>query len=146
MGATCVDVRTEDAAAFEEPAAYDRVLVDPPCSDLGTLASRPDARWRKAESDPARLAETQTEILRAGANALEPGGVLVYSTCTISPTENERVIEAFLAENPAFAAEDLHSDAPVWQHPHVPSFLLTLPSRDGTDGFFIARLRRKEAA
>ena len=146
MGAACVDVRTGDAAAFDEPDAYDRVLVDPPCSDLGTLAARPDARWRKHAHDPARLAALQGRILRAGARALRPGGVLVYSTCTISPAENERVIERFLAEHEGFAADDLGSDGPVWQHPRVPTFLLTLPSRDGTDGFFIARLRRSEAA
>jgi 16S rRNA (cytosine967-C5)-methyltransferase len=145
MGATCVNVRTGDAAAIDEPEAYDRVLVDPPCSDLGTLASRPDARWRKQESDPARLAALQARILRAGARALKPGGVLVYSTCTISPAENERVIADFLTDQPGFAADDLGADAPVWQHPRVPRFLLTLPSRDGTDGFFIARLERSEA-
>jgi 16S rRNA (cytosine967-C5)-methyltransferase len=146
MGATCVEVRTADAAEPSEPAAYDRVLVDPPCSDLGTLAARPDARWHKAATDPARLAETQARILHAGARALKPEGVLLYSTCTISPTENEDVIAAFLADNADFEIDDLRSDAPVWQHPVVPSFLLTLPSRDGTDGFFMARLRRREGA
>jgi 16S rRNA (cytosine967-C5)-methyltransferase len=146
MGATCVAVRTDDAAAFDEPEAYDRVLVDPPCSDLGTLAARPDARWRKHESDPARLAAIQAGILRAGARALKPGGVLVYSTCTISPAENEGVIARFLAEHEDFAADDLRADVGVWQHPRVPTFMLTLPSRDGTDGFFMARLRRSEAA
>ena len=86
MGASCVEVRAGDAAAEHEPEAYDRVLVDPPCSDLGTLASRPDARWRKTADQPARLAATQGAILRAGAAAVRPGGTLVYSTCTISPS------------------------------------------------------------
>ena len=145
MGAAAVTVRVGDAAAPQEPEAYDRVLVDPPCSDLGTLASRPDARWRKTADQPARLARTQAAILGAGAAALRPGGTLVYSTCTISPAENERVIDAFLADRRDFEIDDLRSEHPVWQHPSVPSHLQTLPHRDGTEGFFIARLRRHEA-
>jgi 16S rRNA (cytosine967-C5)-methyltransferase len=147
MGAApLVSVRTADAKARHAPAAYDRVLVDPPCSDLGTLASRPDARWRKTPDAPERLAREQAAILRAGADALKPGGTLVYSTCTISPAENERVVAAFLAERPDFEAEDLRAVAPLWQHQHMPRALQTLPHRDGTEGFFIARLRRREEA
>ncbi len=146
MGAASVRVRVGDAAGPHEPGAYDRVLVDPPCSDLGTLRSRPDARWRKTADQPARLAGTQGAILRAGADALRPGGVLVYSTCTVSPRENEDVIAALLAERRDLELDDLTADLPVWKHPSVPRFLQTLPHRDGTDGFFIARLRRREAA
>jgi 16S rRNA (cytosine967-C5)-methyltransferase len=146
MGAANVEVRTADAAEPQEPGAYDRVLVDPPCSDLGTLSSRPDARWRKAAGQPAELAALQARILRAGADAVRPGGVLVYSTCTISPAENEAQIAAFLAERGDFALDDLtdetRSDWPVWQHPSMAGCLQTLPHRDGTDGFFVARLTR----
>jgi len=141
MGCVTVTVRTSDATVPQEAEAYDRILVDPPCSDLGTLAARPDARWRKAPEDPARLARIQGEILRAGATALKPGGTLVYSTCTISPEENERVVEAFLAERTDFALDP--PEVSVWEHPRVPGLVQTLPHRDGTDGFFIARLRRK---
>jgi 16S rRNA (cytosine967-C5)-methyltransferase len=140
MGATCVEVRTADATQPVD-GTFDRVLVDPPCSDLGTLASRPDARWRKDPGAVERLAATQAAILATGAAAVRPGGVLVYSTCTISPRENERQIEAFLARHEGFALEDPPSDLPVWDHQGVPT-LQTLPHRDGTDGFFIARLRR----
>ncbi len=145
MGAGCVRVRTTDAMEPQEPGRYDRVLVDPPCSDLGTLASRPDARWRKTADQPERLARTQGAILRAGAAALGPGGTLVYSTCTISPAENEQLIAGFLADHQDFEADDLRREVPVWQHPSVPSYLQTLPHRDGTEGFFIARLRRRGA-
>jgi 16S rRNA (cytosine967-C5)-methyltransferase len=141
MGATCVEVRTADAAGPHE-GPYDRVLVDPPCSDLGTLASRPDVRWRKDAETPQALAATQARILEAAAEALKPGGVLVYSTCTISPRENERLIAAFLERRDDFELDEMPSDLPVWDHPSVPGFLQTLPHRDGTDGFFIARLRR----
>jgi 16S rRNA (cytosine967-C5)-methyltransferase len=140
MGADIVDVRTGDAAD-PQPGTFDRVLVDPPCSDLGTLASRPDARWRKA-GRPAALAALQQRILTAGAAATRPGGTLVYSTCTISPEENERVVASFLEANDDFEADDLGSRVPVWKHPTMPHHLQTLPHRDRTDGFFIARLKR----
>jgi 16S rRNA (cytosine967-C5)-methyltransferase len=142
MGAN-IEVRIADATDPQEPEAYDRVLVDPPCSDLGTLAARPDARWRKQPEDLPRLAARQRAILNAGADALKPGGTLVYSTCTISPAENEHVIAAFLAERDDFQTVDPPSDVPVWNHPSVPRFRQTLPHRDGTDGFFIATLSRR---
>jgi 16S rRNA (cytosine967-C5)-methyltransferase len=140
MGATSVEVRTADAA--EPQGTFDRVLVDPPCSDLGTLAARPDARWRKDPAAVRELAQGQAAILDAAARGVLPGGVLVYSTCTISPAENEQRIAHFLRNHADFALDDPPSDLPVWNHPSVPRMMQTLPHRDGTDGFFIARLRR----
>ena len=141
MGVT-IEVRIDDART-PQTDTYDRILVDPPCSDLGTLAARPDARWRKDPQAVDELAALQAAILDSAAHALRPGGVMVYSTCTISPDENERQIAAFLHRHPGFALDDLPSDLPVWDHPSVPRLMQTLPHRDGTDGFFIARLRRR---
>lgn len=138
--ADCVEVRIQDAAeaAFEE--RFDRVLVDPPCSGLGTLASRPDRRWRAAAEALDELASLQSRILAAGAAATRPGGALVYSVCTISRRESEDVVESFLATHPEWSAHDLGASYPQWRAgPH----LRLLPHRDLTDGFFIARLQRR---
>ncbi len=126
----CPNIRVElgDAAATRpEGAVFDRVLVDPPCSGLGTLQARADLRWRVTPAAVAQMAKVQAGILAAGAAALRPGGVLVYSTCTISATENERLIAAFLDSQPEFMLDNV---------------VATLPHRDGTAGFFISRLRR----
>jgi 16S rRNA (cytosine967-C5)-methyltransferase len=141
MGAEIVSTLVQDAAQPID-GTYDRVLVDPPCSDLGTLAARPDARWRKQPQDVAQLAQLQQRILERGAEVLRPGGTMVYSTCTISPRENERQIEAFLGRHADLRLDDMPSDLPVWDHPTVPRVSQTLPHRDGTDGFFIARMRK----
>src|SRR6202020_2378072 len=92
-----VRVELGDAAARRgEGASFDRVLVDPPCSGLGTLQANPDLRWRMTPESVAEMAVAQRAILAAGAEAVRPGGTLVYSTCTISPNENELVITDFL--------------------------------------------------
>jgi 16S rRNA (cytosine967-C5)-methyltransferase len=138
-----VRVEVADAALSRpEGPVFDRVLVDPPCSGLGTLQARPDLRWRLTPEKVAEMARVQAAILAAGATALRPGGVLVYSTCTISPTENERLIAAFLDSHPGFGVDDLSADLPALSFGASGGFALTLPHRDRTAGFFIARLRR----
>jgi 16S rRNA (cytosine967-C5)-methyltransferase len=133
---------TDAALARPEGSVFDRVLVDPPCSGLGTLQARPDLRWRVTAEDIEKLAQIQMAILTAGAQALRPGGVLVYSTCTISPQENERQIERFLDRNRDFALDDLSHERQSHIHPGMSEALLTMPHRDHTAGFFIARMRR----
>jgi 16S rRNA (cytosine967-C5)-methyltransferase len=99
---------------------FDRVLVDPPCSGLGTLQGHPDLRWRTSPEAIERLAQTQRNIVESAVAALRPGGTLVYSTCTLSPRENEEQV----------AAAGLR----------VESERLVLPHVDRTDGFYIARM------
>jgi 16S rRNA (cytosine967-C5)-methyltransferase len=106
---------------------FDRVLVDPPCSGLGTLQSRPDLRWQERRGQISALAERQHALLASGAARVRPGGRLVYSLCTISATEGEGVLERFLAGHPGFSLAATRQLA---------------PHRDGTDGFFIAVLQR----
>jgi 16S rRNA (cytosine967-C5)-methyltransferase len=145
LGAECVDVRTGDARETDHGGEFDRVLIDPPCSDLGTLQSRPDVRWRKRPAQVAGLAALQREILDAAAASVRPGGRLVYSTCTVSAAENERQIEDFLGRHAEFAPLDLsgpYSQEPATAPSNRGRFLRTLPHRHGTDGFFIAALER----
>jgi 16S rRNA (cytosine967-C5)-methyltransferase len=143
LHANSVRVEISDATLPRpEGAVFDRVLVDPPCSGLGTLQARADLRWRVTPEQVSHMVETQAAILAAGARALRPGGVLVYSTCTISPAENERQIELFLARNSQFALDDLTNEQQIHTHPRAPKVLLTMPHRDRTAGFFIARMRR----
>ena len=144
LGAENVTVVVGDAAGTDIGSGYDRVLVDPPCSDLGTLAARPDARWRKDPEAIARLAALQQRILAAGGHALRRGGPLVYSTCTISRRENERVVAAALGGEPALAVDDLGAAYPALASPVDRRCLQTRPDRDRTAGFFIARLRGRE--
>jgi 16S rRNA (cytosine967-C5)-methyltransferase len=144
MGAGNVTVEVGDAT---RPRRYGerfaRVLVDAPCSGLGTLQSRPDLRWRADPAAVPALAELQARLLSAAAVACAPGGTLVYSTCTVSAAENERQIRAFLDAHPDFAAIDLQQRFPAWAHPAAPDHLLALGHVQGSDGFFVAALRRE---
>lgn len=133
LAATNVRIVCADALDLPpELRAFDQALVDAPCSGLGTLASRPDLRWR---AEP--LPELQLALLRAAVERVRPGGSVTYSVCTISPAENEDVVDAL-----GLQPDDLGAHWPRFRHPTRPEFLLTLPSRHGTSGFFVARLRR----
>ena len=140
LGASCVTVRESDAADVD--GAFDRVLLDPPCSDLGTLQARPDVRWKKDERSVASVAAEQSRLLDSAADCVRAGGTLVYSTCTISPAENERQVQAFLDRRDDFRIDALPDPVAGYPHPDAPGLAQVLPHRHGTDGFFIARLSR----
>ena len=149
LGLRSVTVVEADAAAPAMGPGFDRVLVDPPCSDLGALASRPDARWRKSPRAIERLAELQARILASGLEALRPGGTLVYSTCTVSRREGEENIAALEAraaagEAPRFSVDDLSALAADVVSTHDSRCLQLRPDRNRTTGFFICRLRRDD--
>ena len=128
----------------------DAVLVDVPCSGMGTVRRAPSLKWRLTPSLLKRLAARQLELLHMYARCVKPGGVLIYSTCSLMHTENGAVVERFLMENRNFAAEALE---PFFERHNVvvpkldkDAFSITLsPDLHGTDGFFIARMRRKPA-
>jgi 16S rRNA (cytosine967-C5)-methyltransferase len=120
-----VDVVVEDARTVT--GAFDRILLDAPCSNLGTLAGRPDARWRRDPAQLDELARLQAELLETAARVTRPGGTLVYSVCTISPRESTDQL---------MRLEESHPEL------RVARTRQTLPNRDGTDGFFIARLEK----
>jgi 16S rRNA (cytosine967-C5)-methyltransferase len=119
------------------------VLVDAPCTGLGTLARRADLRWRVEESDIARLAALGIRLLAAASDFVEPGGHLVYSTCTTEPEENEEVVTRFLAEDARFRV--VPPDVPIPAGSLGPDGMVrVLPEVHGCDGAFAARLRRKD--
>jgi len=131
------------ALPFE--AVFDRVLVDAPCSGLGTIRRDPDIRWRRQESDLAALAADQAALLDRAASVVRQGGRLVYATCSSEPEENDAVVNAFLSRHPDFAPLDLRTEAVPLLHPLLDArgMLRTLPSSHSLEAFFAAMLRRR---
>ncbi len=123
LGTTQVEIRE----TLPPPKAeFDRILVDAPCSNTGVLRRRVELRWRLQAEELARLVRTQRELLDTAAARLKPGGVLVYSTCSLEPEENEEVVRQFLEAHPGFSLEQQRALHPL---------------RDRVDGAFAARLR-----
>ena len=141
-----VDFR-EFGAGFEEEqehvAPFDKVLVDAPCSGLGVLSKRADLRWRRTPGEIRELRSLQDELLAGAAPLVRAGGLLVYSTCSIEPDENEERVERFLTAHPGefeLVPASTKLDASVLSPDG--RFLATLPHRHGTDGAFGALLKR----
>ncbi len=126
--------------------AFDRVLVDAPCTGVGALRRHPEIKWRRTAADPARLGEIQRAILGNAVRVLRRGGVLVYSTCSTEPEENEDVVRSVLSQHPSLIVESARDWLPAPFAPLVADdgFLRTYPHGEGLDGFFAARLRRSD--
>ncbi len=122
------------------PDGYDRVLVDAPCSGIGTLRRRPDLMLRRESAQLGELATLQLAILESAATRVRPGGTLVYAVCSVLREEGEAVIEGFLARVPGFEAAPFQPDLPVF--PRGASTLRLTPEEHGTDGYYLACLRR----
>jgi len=122
---------------------FDRILVDAPCSGLGTLRRDPDIRWRRTESELPEMSARQLGLLQRAAAVLAPRGRLVYATCSSEPEENESVVERFLEGAPDFSLVDLRGADPLLD-PLVDGhgMLRTLPFAHGLEAFFAAALER----
>jgi 16S rRNA (cytosine967-C5)-methyltransferase len=129
LGVSCVETELlrPDAPTSETPLRFDRALVDAPCSNTGVLRRRVEARWRLIEGDLQRLFYAQRDLLGQAAEALNPGGTLVYSTCSLEPEENQDVVASFLKKYPGFKLERERE---------------LLPFRDRVDGAYVAVLRK----
>jgi 16S rRNA (cytosine967-C5)-methyltransferase len=143
-GLKSVEVEAADLrelAQRPDPPQGDRVLLDAPCSGLGVLAKRADLRWRRAPEEIDELTDLQDDLLDAAAALVRPGGLLVYSTCTIEPEENAERVGAFITRHPGFSldrADGFVPDTFVTEEGYFAAF----PHRHGTDGAFAARLRK----
>ena len=136
-----IKIHTGDSRQFPEFINLaDRVLLDAPCSGLGTLHRRADARWHHTPENIQAQSQLQSELLANAATFVKSGGVLVYATCTIHPLENEAVIQSFLANNPQWQIEPPTIDLPVQPSPE--GWVKVWPHRNQMDGFFMVRLKR----
>ena len=143
LGLSIIKPMTADGKVRREEweSVFDLVLVDAPCSGLGVIRKKPDIRYKDPQPLEG-LPQVQGAILENAAGYMKPGGVLMYSTCTILPRENQEVVDGFLANHPEFVREGFTLPGPAGE---VPQGEITLwPQIHGTDGFFICKLRKKE--
>ena len=146
LGITIISTRSADLLQSGAlPAdAFDRVLLDAPCSGLGVIRRNPEAKWRLTPEDVTRLAATQKVMLKNAIRMLKPGGVLVYSTCSTTLEENEDVVRDFLSRHPHCVLENLNEIFPDYRELFTEDGMFRAwPHRSNMDGFFSARIRKK---
>ncbi|MDR2164741.1 MAG: RsmB/NOP family class I SAM-dependent RNA methyltransferase [Zoogloeaceae bacterium] len=132
-----------DAKVKRLAGKFDKVLVDAPCSGLGTLRRNPDLKWRQTPETITEFARRQAAILVAAATLARPGGRLVYATCSLLPEENDAIVDAFLTTHPAFCERSAGEALRRFGWTETETRLRLLPHRHGTDGFFAALLERQ---
>ncbi|MEH1836429.1 MAG: 16S rRNA (cytosine(967)-C(5))-methyltransferase [Nostoc sp.] len=139
-----IQIYTGDSRHFNQfQNTADRVLLDAPCSGLGTMHRHADARWRQTPESVRELSVLQKELLTHTSTFVKSGGVLVYATCTLHPAENEQVISAFLAESPDWEIESPNGvELPYSAHSTPQGWFKVWPHRQDMDGFFMVRLRK----
>jgi 16S rRNA (cytosine967-C5)-methyltransferase len=145
QGLTVVHPVARDALEVDEGeiGLFDRVLLDAPCSGLGTLRRNPDIKWRLHVKDPYRFSRLQGQLLERASRFVRPSGVMVYATCTLFSEENEDVVSGFVQAHADWEFESVEQFLPENCRALVQgTFLRSWPHRHGIDGFFIARLRR----
>jgi len=139
-----IHIQTGDSRNFPQfHNQADRVLLDAPCSGLGTLHRHADARWRQTPDSVMQLAQLQTELLNEVAAWVKPGGVLVYATCTLHPAENETQIERFLSVHPDWQLVPPSPSSPAASFATRSGWCKVLPHQHQMDGFFMAQLKRE---
>ncbi len=149
LGITIIEPIVSDALHLGEKklGTFDRILLDAPCTGFGVIRRKPDLKWNKTPDDVKAIAELQYKLLESVAALLAPGGLLVYSTCTIEPEENQLVVQRFVKNHPAFELDrTLADDLPASVRDKIDTtegFVQVLPHHFESDGFFIARLKRK---
>ncbi len=142
-----IQICTGDSRSFSQfTNSGDRVLLDAPCSGLGTLHRRPDIRWRVTPATVQELSVLQAELLEQAATWVKPGGVLVYATCTLHPQENEEVIQPFLEQHSHWEIKQPSPDSPLSAFSTPQGWLKVWPHRYQMDGFFMVRLKRSESS
>jgi 16S rRNA (cytosine967-C5)-methyltransferase len=150
LKATIVVTQVRDAQIPDEDMfnKFDKVMIDAPCSGLGVIRRKPDIKWFKKREDILSLKIKQARILEVCSKYVKPGGFLVYSTCSIDPEENQKIVDDFLEKNKHFIYDDLRPYMPEKLHESFkrPYGQITLyPHIHGTDGFFIARLKKTKS-
>jgi 16S rRNA (cytosine967-C5)-methyltransferase len=149
LGAAAPVLALDAEASLPFTDTFDRVLLDAPCSGLGTLRRDPDLKWTRTPEEVARFAEIQVRMLQSASAVVRPGGVLTYATCSSEPDENEAVVERFLHSTRGFRQEAVTLPAahtPAARLVDESGYLHTLPFRDDMDAFFAARLVRSATA